>query len=175
MINNRYKIDLSNHSAGGGYCTLYSISDEPQLAFKEFISKSRAEYARKIQKKLSKLDLAPKVISTLCKMKYDILFPNQKSGWGYISEVAFTIQKKNDISLKAIQKLVDEIFDKTKLKFWDCHWQNIGYVIRSGKKKLVCIDTGKETWNGYANYFGNSDPGPKCSYCLKYQCKCTGE
>lgn len=174
MINSKYKIDLYSDFNQGGYCAFYTINSSYGIAFKEFISKSRAEYARKVQVKLSKFDLAPKVVSNLCRLKYETLFPNQKSGWGYVTEVAKTIDKKGSISLKHIQKLVDDIYEKTKLKFWDCHWQNLGYIIRSGKKKLVCIDTGKESWDGYANYFGNPDPGPKCSYCLKYQCKCEG-
>jgi hypothetical protein len=173
MINSKYKIDLYSYSDQGGYCTFYCILDNKNLAFKEFISKSRAEYARKIQIKLNKHSLAPKVYSTLCKMKYDTLFPGQRSGWGYITEIAKTLSK-NSIPLSKIQRLVDNIYNKTKLKFWDCHWENIGYISVEGKKKLVCIDTGKETWEGHSNYFGNTDPGPKCSYCLKYKCKCEG-
>jgi hypothetical protein len=171
MINNKYTIDLFSYSDQGGYCTFYCILNNKNLAFKEFISKSRAEYARKIQLKLSKHTLAPKVLSKICKIKYETLFPGRKSGWGYITEVAKTIQK-DTVSLNKIQKLVDKIQLKTKLKFWDCHWDNLGYIIRENKKCLVCIDTGKETWAGDANYFGNVDPGPKCSYCLRYQCKC---
>jgi hypothetical protein len=174
MINNKYQIDLSGfNTKDGGYCTLFQIEDEPTLGFKEFLSKSRAEYARKVQLKLSKLGLAPKVCSKLCKMVYKDFFPGQKSGWGYITELAKVV--KSTFSLSKIQKLVDNIYDKTKLKFWDCHWENVGYIIRNNKKKLVCIDTGKETWDGHCNYFGNPDPGPKCSYCLKYKCKCTGD
>jgi hypothetical protein len=105
-------------------------------------------------------------------MKYEPVFLDQISGWGYITELAKPTNV--NIQLWKIQRLVDAIYDKTKLKFWDCHSLNIGYIIRKGKKKLVCIDTGKETWDGYANYFGNSDPGPKCSYCLRYKCKCEG-
>ena len=174
MVNTKYKIDLYSDFDQGGYCAFYTINSSYGIAFKEFISKSRAEYARKVQVKLSKFDLAPKVASKLCKLNYEKLFPNQKSGWGYITEVAKTVEK-NKVSLNKIQKLVDDIFNNTKLKFWDCHWANLGYIIRKGKRKLVCIDTGKETWDGYANYFGNTDPGPKCAYCIKYKCKCLGD
>lgn len=174
MINKKYTINLFSYNDNGGYCTFYCISNSNQLAFKEFISKSRAEYARKIQIRLSRFNLAPKVLSKLCKVKYEILLPGRKSGWGYITEVAKTI-KKDSVPLSKIQKLVDKIQLKTKLKFWDCHSDNLGYIIREKKQCLVCIDTGKETWAGDANYFGNVDPGPKCSYCLKYKCKCTGE
>jgi hypothetical protein len=174
MINTKYKIELFDSSSNGGYCTLYYIKDEPNLGFKEFISKSRAKYARKIQLKLSRFSLAPKVRSKICKLKYDELFPARSSSWGYITQIAKTIDK-NSVSLYRIQKLVDVIYLKTKLKFWDCHWDNLGYIRIDGKKKLVCIDTGKETWDGDANYFGNTDPGPKCGYCLKYKCKCIGD
>jgi hypothetical protein len=173
MINSKYKIDLSDYySDGGGYCTLYKISNSSSLGFKEFISKSRADYARKIQIKLSEHDLAPKVSSKLCRMGYEPLFIDQLSGWGYITELAQPTNQ--NINLWQIQRLVDDIHDSTKLKFWDCHSANLGYIIRKGKKKLVCIDTGKESWDGYANYWQNSDPGPKCSYCSKYKCKCEG-
>jgi hypothetical protein len=174
MINTKYKIELFDDSSNGGYCTLYYIKDHSNLGFKEFISKSRAEYARKIQFKLSKLNLAPKVNSKICKLKYNKLFPDRKSGWGYVTELADVIRPKS-ISLRSIQTLVDNILKKTKLKFWDCHWDNLGFITRNHKKYLVCIDTGKETWDGDANYFGNTDPGPKCGYCLKYKCKCMGD
>jgi hypothetical protein len=171
MINLKYQIELFDDSSNGGYCTLYYIKDHANLGFKEFISKSRAEYARKIQVRLSRLNLAPKVISKICKLKYNKLFPDRKSGWGYVTELADIIRPKS-IPLKSIQTLVDNVFKKTKLKFWDCHWDNLGFITRNHKKYLVCIDTGKETWKGDANYFGNVDPGPKCSYCLKFKCQC---
>jgi len=123
MLNSKYKIDLSDYySEDGGYCTLFKVSNEPSLGFKEFISKSRAEYARKIQIKLSKHDLAPKVCSELCKMGYEPLFTDQISGWGYVTELA----KPTNINIQSwkIQRLVDAIYDKTKLKFWDCHSLN---------------------------------------------------
>ena len=62
---------------------------------------------------------------------------------------------------------------KTGLKFWDCHWYNIGTVKRGRKNKVVCIDTGKESFDGDSNAWGFAEPGPKCCYCEKYQCKCS--
>ena len=171
MINTKYKIDLYSYSDQGGYCTFYSILNNENLAFKEFISKSRAEYARKIQFKLSKYDLAPKVYSKLCKMKYNILFPGQRSGWGYITESAMPV-KHNHRTMVEIQDLVDKIHNKTKLKFWDCHWYNVGLVLRDNDTKIVCIDTGKESFDGCANAWGLSNPGPKCEYCDSYSCEC---
>ena len=75
-------------------------------------------------------------------------------------------------ALKKLQKLVEDIAQKTKLKFWDCHYGNIGYIIRDKKPVLVCIDTGKESFRNANNAWGYADPGPKCSYCLRYACRC---
>jgi hypothetical protein len=171
MINTKYKIDLYSDFNQGGYCALYSINDHSNKAFKEFITKSRAEYARKIQVKLSRYNLAPKVFSKLCKLKYETLFPAQKSGWGYITEKALPANHTKHTMI-LLQDLVEEIEVKTKLKFWDCHWHNIGFVKRGKYKKLVCVDTGEESFSGYSNAWGNPDPGPKCSYCNTYDCKC---
>lgn len=170
MLNTKYTIDLYSDFDQGGYCAFYTIKSYTGMAFKEFISKSRAEYARKIQLKLSRFNLAPKVHTPIIKMKYDLLFPNKKSGWGFITEIAKPID--DSVPLSKIQRLVDEIYLKTKLKFWDCHWYNMGLIKRGRSKKLVCIDTGKESFDGYSNAWGNPDPGPKCSYCNTYECKC---
>ena len=63
--------------------------------------------------------------------------------------------------------------EKTGLKFWDCHWYNVGLVKRGKVKKVVCIDTGKESFNGMANAWGYNTPGPQCGYCNEYQCNCS--
>lgn len=179
MIKNHYVIDGEDWFNEGGCCQFYPIKDHPELGFKEFNSrtKKKAEYAHSVQKKLSKFDLAPRVYSEVCKLKF---FHNgecleQTSNWGYVTELA-NMDYENHYSskqiMKKIQKLVGEIYDKTKLKFWDCHYSNVATINRSGKIKLVCIDTGKESFDGYANAWGFADPGPKCCYCLRYQCKC---
>jgi hypothetical protein len=169
MICPKYKIDQYDYDEGG-YAQFYYIKHHNSIGFKEFKNKQHAHKAWSIQKRLAKFDLAPKVQSNLCKLNFS--GTTLTTNWGYITEKAFGLKGNR---LKLIQDLVDKIQEQTNLKFWDCHWENVGYVIRGGKKKLVCIDTGKETWDGYANYFGYADPGPKCSYCLKYKCKCTGD
>lgn len=167
-----YKIDYSNWFEEGGYCQLYPIKDNPSLGFKEFLSKNKALKAHALQKKLSKFDLAPKVFSNISKLE---MVDDQDqdftlvSDWGYVTELAKT---QNKFALKDIQQLVGQIYKKTNLKFWDCHYHNLGWISRGHSKKLVCIDTGTESFNGIANAWGNVDPGPKCSYCLKYKCSC---
>jgi hypothetical protein len=75
--------------------------------------------------------------------------------------------------MKDIQNLVNDIELKTGLKFWDCHWFNVGIIKRDRKNLVVCIDTGKESFDAISNAWGFADPGPKCGYCSRYQCKCS--
>jgi hypothetical protein len=154
----------------GGYVQFYHIKNHPKLGFKEFCDKKYAIRAYKNQQKLAQFDLAPKIFSKITRLQFDTLL--ERSGWGYISEKA-SILKENSVSLQKIQKLVDDIYNKTKLKFWDCHWYNLGLIKRGHSKKLVCIDTGWESFDSDTNAWRNPNPGPKCSYCLKYdKCKC---
>lgn len=169
-----YQIDYTGWFEEGGYCQFYPIINHNNLGFKEFYNKQKATKALSIQKKLAKFDLAPKVFSDIVKLEMvdlDDSSLNTTSDWGYVTEIADS-KRCTKIALKDIQSLVDEIYDKTKLKFWDCHYYNMGLIKRNGKQKLVCIDTGKESFDGCANAWGNNDPGPKCGYCQKYNCKC---
>ena len=175
MININYEIDYSDWFDEGGYCQVYPIKNHSDLAFKEFRNKRKASEAYGFQKKLSRFDLAPKVFSKVCKLNFakeDGVIFDDISDWGYITECAKTCKANGEISMKDIQKLVDDILDKTGLKFWDCHWYNVGFVKRDKKNKVVCLDTGKESFDGNSNAWGFADPGPKCCYCNRYQCRC---
>jgi hypothetical protein len=176
MVNTDYEIDYSDWFEEGGYCQVYPIKNHKHLVFKEFRNKKKANEAYSFQKKLSKFDLAPKVFSKICKLNFakedDIIF-YESSDWGYITEYAKTYKANSSIKMEHIQDLVDQIKDKTGLKFWDCHWYNVGLIKRNNKSKVVCIDTGKESFNGMSNAWGLNDPGPKCNYCCQYECKCS--
>ena len=178
MINSDYLIDYSDWFDEGGYCQVYPIKDKKGLVFKEFRNKKKAQESYRYHKKLAKFDLAPKIYSTICKLEFakeDDLYQPEPSDWGYITELAKTHTANTKISMLDIQSLVDEIYSKTGLKFWDCHWYNVGLVKRGKKKKVVCIDTGKESFDPLCNAWGNENPGPKCGYCDKYRCKCIDE
>lgn len=154
----------------GGSVEFYCLKHYPTLGFKQFKSKRLAIDAHKRQRKLSKFNLAPKVCTDIRQLKisrYNI------SGWGFVTEKALILDEHIMLKrLDEIQNLVDNIYEKTGWKFWDCHYYNIGYVKRKNKRKLVCIDTGGESFSCDGNAWGNPDPGPKCSYCLKYMCNC---
>jgi hypothetical protein len=179
MINHDYLIDTSWCDSGGS-CDFMPILGYSNLGFKSFKYKHKALAAYKIQKKLASLDLSPKVITQVCKIAYyfdpELLkywSPTESTtDWGFVTEKADLLEE-NDIPYKKLQNLVDKINIKTNLKFWDCHLTNIGYIKRRGKRKLVCIDTGKESFMGYANAWGFEEPGPRCPYCNKFQCYCS--
>lgn len=181
MINTEYLVDESYHDSGG-YCDFYPIKNHPDLGFKSFKNKIKAQDALSNQKLLAQFDLAPEPITDLCKIRYDfnpkiLSFLDRSStitGWGFVTEKAGLIDYENCKTpyLPKIQKLVDDIWSKTRMKFWDCHEYNIGYIKRGRKKQFVCIDTGKESFEPHSNAWGYSEPGPKCCYCNKYQCRC---
>lgn len=187
MINHNYWIDTNNIAVdnSGAQCDYLPIKNRPELGFKSFKHKNKAQIAYSIQRKLSKLELAPKLYSGLCKIAYyyhpDILqfwTPKETiTGWGFITERAFLIPIGDHVKIpyRKIQKLVNTIKFKTNMKFWDCHEDNVGYIKRGRRSRLVCIDTGKESFEAYSNAWGYEEPGPKCPYCLKYQCKCIGD
>lgn len=155
----------------GGCAEFYWIKEDKTIGFKQFGSKISATSAYNKQKKLSKFDLAPKVIGKVTKLNYEW---GDETNWGYVTERAKVldenVMKKR---LRDIQDLVKNIEKKTKLRFWDCHYWNIGYIKRNNKAKLVCIDTGPESFNRDANAWGFNSPGPKCDSCMKYQCRCS--
>jgi len=165
--------DSSDSYDEGGSAEFYRIAEDKNLGFKQFRDKKFANRAYKKQKLLSKFGLAPKVYGKICRIQIETPYYNDLSGWGYVTERAKVLDEKvMKKRLNEIQKLVDTINKKTKLKFWDCHYYNIGYIKRNNKAKLVCIDTGSESFDSNSNAWGFSKPGPKCNYCKRYQCSC---
>jgi hypothetical protein len=160
----------------GGSVEFYCIKEDKNLGFKQFKSKKAALSAYKKQKLLSKYKLAPKVIGQVCKLLFSSK-TNEETNWGYITEMAVLLENavlnKNKRYI-LIQELVDNIYAKTRLKFWDCHYFNVGIIVRNNKKIPVCIDTGKESFDPNCNAWGFGDfPGPKCRKCDTFQCICS--
>lgn len=173
----KYTIDISSFDEGGS-AEFYDIKENKNLGFKQFRNKKSANAAYNRQKLLSRFGLAPKVYGKLCKLEIKIKIENytypDHTNWGYVTEKArLADEKVMKKRLKEIQSLVESIEKKTKLKFWDCHYWNVGYIKRNNKAKLVCIDTGSESFDADANAWGLENPGPKCNYCNRYDCKCS--
>jgi hypothetical protein len=176
----KYTIDINKFDEGGS-AEFYYIKEDKNLGFKQFRNKKFANAAYNKQKLLSRFGLAPKVYGKVCKLEIKVTIGGygnysyiDHTNWGYVTEKARLadeeVMKKR---LREIQSLVQSIEKKTKLKFWDCHYYNMGYVKRNNKAKLVCIDTGPESFDSGANAWGFGKPGPKCDYCNRYQCRCS--
>ena len=154
----------------GGSSCFYILKESKTLGFKEFDCKEKANSAYKIQVKLSQLGLSPKVYGKVCKINIETRDFNGdaylvSSGWGFITQ---KVKVKKRLSLKKIQKLVDDIKQKAELSFWDCHEYNIGIY----RNKYVCIDTGKESFHYNCDAWGLGSPGPLCPDCNKVTCNC---
>lgn len=160
----------------GGSAEFYDLLYHPKYGFKQFRNKSSAVTAWKKQKLLSRFNLAPKIITKICRLPIIICDNDSlgvKTNWGFVTEKARLVDEKiMSKRMGQIQKLVESIHSKTGLKFWDCHYYNVGYIRRNSKAKLVCIDTGSESFMRDCNAWGFDFPGPKCNYCKKYQCSC---
>jgi len=180
MVNNDYLVDTSYMDDSGGYCDFLPIKAESGLGFKSFKTKKRALQSINNQIKLAEFNLAPKAHTSLCKIPYSFdpellkyWTPEQTvTSWGYVTEKAMLLDVA-DTPYRKLENLVNNIRNKIGLKFWDCHWSNVGYIKRRGKSKLVCIDTGEESFSSYCNAWGFLEPGPKCPYCEKYNCYCS--
>jgi len=145
---------LGKYNNCGSRSSFYVIDDE--RGFKDFDDYDAAVYAHNIQSMLAAHNLAPKVLSDIGKIRYrDDL---ELSGWGYITEIAETIgcggneckcgecdeDGMSEVYTSRIEKLCNKIYD-LGLEFMDAHIGNVGYVVRNGKRKLVCIDCGRES------------------------------
>lgn len=141
------------------------------VGFKTFESKNSAEYAHKTQTILSKYDFSPKVLSRVKRMRYN----RKLTGWGFETEIAEMIGcGGNDCGCgecddiyerytKRISNLAERIDAKTGLEFMDNHIGNVGIIIRRGRRRLVCIDTGRESVSDGNNY----DDDCSCSACRR--------
>lgn len=161
----------------GASAEFYNIVKQKVLGFKQFKNKNSAISAYNTQKLLSKFHLAPKVMTKVCKLPIIHYIDRHKcideTNWGFVTEKAKLVnENKMRSRMTEIQKLVETIHKKTGLKFWDCHYSNVGYVKRANKSKLVCIDTGVESFLKDCNAWGFNFPGPKCTCCKRYQCIC---
>lgn len=159
----------------GGYCQFYPLLNEPKKGFKEFRSKKDAKEAFLIQKLLNQYGLSPALYSDIVRLPINNT-NLYTTAYGFVTEMADhltprPIQKwteKHINLLSGIQDLVDNIRKCTKLNFWDCHQENVGWI----NNNLVCIDTGKESFDPSSDAWGLGKPGPECYYCNGYICSC---
>lgn len=164
-----------SYADSGSKSAFYYIDEK--RGFKEFEEKEDAEHARETQLTLAKYNLAPKVLSEVGRIRLpdNGMYDDTFSGWGFITETAEMLGcGGNDCSCGECEDLYDRMtrkIDKLSSKiedigysFVDNHIGNVGYIRRSGRKVLVCIDTGYES---VFNDGGDYDGGCSCSDCQR--------
>jgi hypothetical protein len=165
---------VADYENCGSRSAFYVIDDK--RGFKDFESQEDAEYAHYVQSKLAEHNLAPKVLSAVGKIRYRS--DMELSPWGYITEIAEMIgcggnecccgECEGDLTFIYNDKIarLSKKIDHLGLEFMDAHIGNVGYVIRNGRRKLVCIDCGMESV-----YDPDADDNPIDDYCGCEQCK----
>jgi len=145
----------------GTFTTFYRLKNRKTIGFKDFESKKLAQEAYDFQKTLAAYDMAPMVYGKVRKIDYlDSYGIKRKSNWGYVTEIAKTIDDSeyntddelHDNIRDEIDNLRDEMEMFLGISFYDCHFGNVGYVKRNGQDVLVCIDTGEESFSGRYAY-----------------------
>lgn len=168
---------LKKYKNSGSRSKFYTLENKNNKGFKTFVKKKDAEQARNVQIVLAKYDLAPKVYSEVGRIRIGKQ-KKQFSDWGYVTEIATMpgcggndceCGECADIENELNDQITDltDAIDGIGYSFADNHIGNVGYVIRKGKKVLVCIDTGYESVHDdsdYSDYSNEYDPC-SCSLC----------
>lgn len=142
---------IEKYKGSGCASSFYKLKGKKR-GFKEFTCKEAAIVAHYNQSKLASFDLSPRVYSEVGKIRSG----NRLSRWGYITEIATLLCcPGNECYCCDREELEDEIssdmnelldaMENVGFCFGDNHIANVGYVIRKGMRKLVCIDTGDES------------------------------
>jgi len=144
----------------GSFTTFYKLKGRKTIGFKDFGNKDDATESMENQRMLAKYDLAPKVYGKVRKIDWvDDEGVKHRSGWGFITEIAKTIddddyegQYDSEYFRDSVDSLTYNIQMELGMSFGDCHSRNVGWVKRGGEDVMVCIDTGKESFSGYYQY-----------------------
>jgi hypothetical protein len=144
----------------GSFTTFYKLKGRKTIGFKDFGSKHDAIESMENQRMLAKYDLAPRVYGKVRKIDWvDDEGVKHRSGWGFITEIAKTIddddyegQYDSEYFRDSVDDLTHNIEMELGMYFGDCHSRNVGWVKRGGTDVMVCIDTGKESFSGDYQY-----------------------
>ena len=128
----------------GSECTVFKTN---RGILKCYSSKSDAQSACTLQQQLSYFDLAPEVYTNARRHKVD-----DTTLWGYYSEEAELLPECEcdeyfkcdscDESAETREQVIEAIQYWTGLEYVDFHAGNFGFIMRDGKRVMVCIDTG---------------------------------
>lgn len=174
---------IDSGSRNGFY---HIVGSNRRYGFKEFDSKERAIWSRRVQDELSKVTAAPFVTSEVGRISLE---GSGLSEWGYVTEVASRVRyckstncccdlydsEENCPNRKRIDDLIS-IMNNMGLCFTDGHIANFGIVKRKNKKIIVLIDTGVEgfddwdqtIWGTVERYRDYYDNECSCTECMRY-------
>lgn len=170
----------------GSRNAFFRLKNKRGRGFKSFSDKDEAEFAHKIQTKLSELDLAPRVYSVVGRIMIPDYYNDGDgdmilSNWGYVTEAARTLPQCYDEECDGdcldtgcsncyIIENVMSAMVEAGLGYVDGHRGNFGFVRRNRVWIPVVIDVGSESFDYvdaeiYGEYPDNISCG--CSYCRK--------
>ena len=173
----------------GSRNTFYRLKNRRGAGFKSFESYEEAEFAHRIQSKLSQDNLAPRVYSDVGR----IMIPDiddageamTLSSWGYVTEIAKPMPRcyDDDCDGDCYQSgcdnsvIIDNIVDclaEAGLEYVDGHRGNFGFVRRNREWVPVVIDVGSESFGDWdERIFGmlddSEEPSCDCSACREYR------
>ena len=141
----------------GSFTTFYRLKGRKTIGFKDFGSKEEAIDSMENQRLLAEYDLAPRVYGKVRKIDYiDFCGKKRRSGWGFITEIATTVDDENgeeryfdeDCFRDEVDDLIYKMEMELGMRFGDSHSRNVGWVKRGKEEVLVCIDTGNESFSG---------------------------
>lgn len=176
---------VGKYEDAGSRNTFYRLNNH-KYGFKSFESKSLAEFAYRVQKRLADNNLAPRVYGEVGRIRVPIdQYETELSDWGYITEIARSMSYCpdecccNDCSIDSdckngyiMQSVVDEL-ENHGLSYVDAHPGNFGFVRRNRVWLPVVIDVGYESFDDIdLDLYGpdpydddESDEGCDCSMC----------
>jgi hypothetical protein len=144
----------------GSRNTFYRLKNRRGAGFKGFESKEEADFAHRIQSKLSQDNLAPRVYSMVGRIMIPDSYDDDEmvlSNWGYVTEIAKPMRVCYNDNCDGEcygsgcynSVIIDDIVDRLReagLEYIDGHRGNFGFVRRNKQWVPVVIDVGSESF-----------------------------
>ena len=164
----------------------YILKNRRGRGFKSFESKEEADFAHKVQSKLSQDNLAPRVYSDVGRIMVPDIYDDTGetmtlSSWGYVTEIAKPMPvcyddncdgdcHDSDCDNGSTIQTVVYCLNEAGLEYVDGHRGNFGFVRRNNQWIPVVIDVGSESFGDIDERLYGSDPrddvdGCDCSVC----------
>lgn len=184
---------VGNYADGGSQNSFYRVKGR-KYGFKGFPNQSLATFAHAVQSDLSKIDIAPRVYSPVCRIRVPNYFAVSSgyggmkpvtqmvlSDWGYLTEIAkpyVCYDPECDDCMDGMcenhERIMNLLADMEDcgIDYIDAHPANLGYITRKNSKVLVAIDFGAESLcDNDGRYPDVCWDGAEDSECCCEQCR----